>query len=161
MKKTIVISIFVVIAIISIFTIIGIKQNNNNEFKEVAHLCNELGGLPGIQVVSPKVVDVWYFEEEDGSGKDVIICFTGENTSSKYYQYFMGSGETTDFISVGYTKDEVHTSNFIMKNDLGSSEEILTCTALMLNAMESGIKFEDIQIEKLNKLIENGKIKEY
>ena len=58
----------------------------------------------------------------------------------------MGSGESIDFISVGYAKDEVNTSNFIMRNGLGSSEEILTCTALMLNAMESGIKLEDNQL---------------
>lgn len=161
MNKKIVISIIALVVIISIVAVIGISKKNNNEFKEVAHLCNDLGGLPGVQVASPKVIDVWYFEEDDGSGKDVVICFTGENTSSKYYQYFMGSGESIDFISVGYAKDEVNTSNFIMRNGLGSSEEILTCTALMLNAMESGIKLEDNQIKQLNKLIDNGKIKEY
>lgn len=156
-KKILLISIIIVIAAFSIFIVNG----DNKEFKEVAHLCNDLGGLPGIQVASPKVIDVWYFEEEDGSGKDIIICYSGENTSSKYYEYFMGSGEDAECISVGYAKDEVHTSNFIMRNGLGSSDEILSCTALMLHAMESGVKFEDNQIEKLNKLIENGKIKEY
>lgn len=78
----------VMLAIVIIAVTVVIGGNESTEFKEVAHICNNLGGLPGMQITSPKILDIWYFEEDDHSGKDVIVCFTGENTSSNYYQYF-------------------------------------------------------------------------
>ena len=158
--KCIILSI-IVIAIIGIVisVLAGGVSNKDARFKEVAHICNNLGGLPGMQIVSPEVLDVWYFAESDNSAKDVIVCFTGENTSSKYYQYFMWNGESTDFVSMAYAKDEVHTSNIITKVD--SDQMKLNCAGLMLFAMEEGNKLSEKQIKELNKLLSSGKIEKY
>lgn len=157
----IIIPIAIAIVVISVIGIL-ISGNESKEFKEVAHICNDLGGLPGMQITSPKVVDVWYFEEDDHSAKDVIVCFTGENTSSNYYQYFLWqNGESIDFLSLCYAKDEVHSSNIVMKNSSASQETMLNCAGLMLQAMENGHKFENNQIEKINKMLNSKKIDKY
>lgn len=157
LKIIIAIAVIVLVAIVITMAIGGDDQR----FKEVAHICNNLGGLPGMQLTSPKVLDIWYFEEEDHSGKDVIICFTADNTSSKYYQYFMWNEDSTDFTSMCYAKDEVRTNNIVFRNSSADTETILNCSALMLQAMKQENKLEDKQIQKINKLLNSGKITKY
>lgn len=140
--------IIIPIVLLIIVGIIIIAQNGEKQFKEIAHICNNLGGLPGMQVVSPKILNIWYFEEDDCAGKDVIVCFTGENTSSKYYQYFMWTKGKNDFSNICYAKDEVHTSNIIMANELNNLEFRLQTVTLMLHAIEEGNRIEDNQIKK-------------
>lgn len=158
-----IIILIVLLVIVSIVGIIIIAENGEKQFKEIAHICNNLCELPGMQVTSPKILNIWYFEEEDHAGKDVIVCFTGENTSSKYYQYFMWIKGMSDFINVCYAKDEVHTSNIIMANEFKNSESQfkLQAATLIFNAMETGNRIEDNQIKKINKLLNNGKIEKY
>ncbi len=152
----------IILAAVLIFAIVLMGENESKEFKEVAHICNNLGGLPGMQITSPEIIDVWYFEEDDHSFKEVVVCFTGENTSSNYYQYFMWQdGREKDYVTVAYAKDEVHSSNIIMKNSSVSNETILNCAALMLYTMDNGKKIESSQINKINKLISSGKIDKY
>lgn len=152
----------IIFAVVLIFAIVLIGGNESKEFKEISHICNNLGGLPGIQITSPKIVDVWYFEEDDHSAKDVVVCFTGENTSSNYYQYFMWQdGRDKDYVTFAYAKDEVHSSNIIMNNSSASNETILNCAALMLYAMDNGKKIDSSQINKINKLISSEKIDKY
>lgn len=157
--KPIILGAIILIAILVMAITMFGANDKDVKFIEVAHICNDLGGLAGMQVVSPKVLDVWYFAESDNSAKDVIVCFTGENTSSKYYQYFMWNGESTDFVNMAYAKDEVHTSNIITKVD--SDQMKLNCAGLMLFAMEEENKLSEKQIKELNKLLSSGKIEKY
>lgn len=60
-----------------------------------------------------------------------------------------------------YAKDEVHTSNIIMRDSSASQETMLNCAGLMLQAMKQENKFQNNQIEKINKLLNSGKIDKY
>lgn len=159
LKIIIPIVIVVIIAIIVIMTV-GTKDK---KFKEVAHVCNELGQLPGMIIQEPKVLDVWYFEENEGEapGKDIIIRFTADNTSYNYYQYFTWNGTTKDFYNVCFSKDEVTPLNIVAGSGTTDTQFKLNCSALMLQAMKEENKMKDNEIKKINNLISSGKIAKY
>lgn len=135
-KSKLKIIILITVTVIVIIAMIGIilAVRSDKKFEEIAHVCNELGQIPGMIIQSPEVLDVWYFEENDGEipGKDIIIRFTADNTSSKYYQYFTWNGTTEDFANVCFSKDEVTPLNIVCANGTTDVEIKLSCASLML-----------------------------
>lgn len=150
----IIVIVIVVIAIFCVFTI----GKKDEKFEAVASVCKI--GLTNIDslFISPELVNAWYFKDT----KDVVICFSGENTSSNFYAYFMWGGDfgIDRYIGICTSTEPLTKDNIIFAEENANINKANTYS-LMCEIMQSNNKLTSSQIKKLNKLIDNGKLENY
>lgn len=159
-KKILILIIIVAIVVVAIVGIvISNKESKDVKFKAVAHVANIGLADTNNLFISPQLVNAWYFEET----KDIVICFSGENTSTNFYAYFLNAEEFgyNDYMFICTSVSPLTKNNLIFKDEKTSQTIKDNAYTLMSEIMQSQNKLESTKIEKINKLIDNGKIKNY